>query len=151
MKNSSQVPTPLVQCTPETSCLPLNAGVIRSVRSGEIPSNRPDDLPEDVRCDWPLDSNGDPRRKFVVFKPSHKNPLEGLIYDPSTMSLTGLLSSGVNLTEARLDLFPNDPNDAARLAESKVLRYINDFPIAVDVPAEPSPAESSPTEFSPAE
>lgn len=125
--------------------------MIRSVRSGEIPSNQPDDLPEDVRCEWPLDSLGDPRRKIVVSKSSHKSILEGLVYDPSTMSLTGLLSSGVNLTEARLDLFPNDPNVAARLAESKVLRYIDDFPVAVEVPAEMTPVETIPVENTPAE
>lgn len=103
-----------------------------------IDSNPVELLPDRVVVDWPLDANGDPKRKLVIKKPKNVSELEGLIFDTS-MTLSGQIASGVSLAEVRpIDLRSTDPNDVSRRVESDILAVMDSY-TSVSAPVEPEP------------
>lgn len=64
-----------------------------------------------------VEPNGDVSEFSELIDPdSVRHPLDGVIYDPATMSMTAQLAAGVELKEVQPGLMYADPLEAERIA-----------------------------------
>lgn len=89
--------------------------------------------------------NGDVYEETEFVEPSSiPHPLEGVIYDPATMSLTAQLSAGVPLKPVSIGKMFSDPLEGERIA-------LGIYKLGVDAMQSSESEESAPVETSPVE